>query len=309
VALAPPEGDLPSKSSVARLSIVSNSALILLKIVAGALTGSIAIITEAVHSSVDLVASVVAYLSVRKADEPADESHMYGHAKIENLAAAIEGMLILVGAGVIIYEAVRRLAEGAHVHSLGFGIAALAVSTVVNLGVSTYLYRQARAHDSPALEGDAAHLRMDALTSFAVLVGLALVAVTGVDELDSVVALVVAGAILYAGITILMRSSRVLVDEALPDEELDIVRRAIDTYQGGELVSFHKLRGRRAGSARYIDLHLQFARGTTLERAHAIAHELQDTVRSQIRDAEVLVHIEPARDDEGVTAGAPRARG
>jgi cation diffusion facilitator family transporter len=140
---------------------------------------------------------------------------------------------------------------------------------------------------------------MDALTSFAVLVGLALVAVTGVDELDSVVALVVAGAILYAGITILMRSSRVLVDEALPDEELDIVRRAIDSYQGGELVSFHKLRGRRAGSARYIDLHLQFARGTTLERAHAIAHELQDTVRSQIRDAEVLVHIEPARDDEG----------
>jgi cation diffusion facilitator family transporter len=294
-ALAPPEGSLPSKSSVARLSIVSNSALIVLKIVAGALTGSIAIITEAVHSSVDLVASVVAYLSVRKADEPADESHMYGHAKIENLAAAIEGMLILVGAGVIIFEAVRRLAEGADVHSLGFGIAALAVSAVVNLGVSTYLYRQASAHDSPALEGDAAHLRTDALTSAAVLVGLAVVAVTGVDELDAAVALVVAVAIVYAGITILSRSSRVLVDEALPEEELDIVRRAIDDYQGGELVSFHKLRGRRAGSARYIDLHLQFAPGTTLARAHAIAHELQDQVRSQLRAAEVLVHIEPAQ--------------
>ena len=299
--MAPPEGQLPAKSSVARLSIVSNSALIVLKIVAGALTGSIAIITEAVHSSIDLMASIVAYLSVRKADEPADESHMYGHAKIENLAAAIEGMLILVGAGVIIYEAVRRLAEGAQVHSLGFGIAALAVSTVVNIGVSTYLYRMARAHDSPALEGDAAHLRTDALTSFAVLVGLALVAVTGVDELDAVVALVVAGAIVYAGITILTRSSRVLVDEALPEEELDVVRQAIDAYQGGELVSFHKLRGRRAGSARYIDLHLQFAPGTTLERAHSIAHELQDTVRSQIRDAEVLVHIEPSagvRDEQ-----------
>jgi cation diffusion facilitator family transporter len=298
-ALAPPEGTLPSKSSVARLSIVSNSALILLKIVAGAVTGSIAIVTEAVHSSIDLVASVVAYLSVRKADEPADESHMYGHAKIENLAAAVEGMLILVGAGVIIYEAVRRLVEGAEVHSLGFGIVALAISSVVNLGVSTYLYRQATAHDSPALESDAAHLRTDAFTSVGVLIGLAFVAITGIDELDAVVALVVALAIVYAGITILSRSSRVLVDEALPEEELDIVREAIDEYPGGELVSFHKLRGRRAGSARYIDLHLQFASGTTLERAHSIAHELQDSVQSRLHAAEVLVHIEPARDNEG----------
>jgi cation diffusion facilitator family transporter len=303
-ALAPPEGSLPPKSSVARLSIVSNSALIVLKIVAGALTGSIAIITEAVHSSIDLMASIVAYLSVRKADEPADESHMYGHAKIENLAAAIEGILILIGAGIIIFEAVRRLAEGSEaLHSLGFGIAVVAISTVVNLGVSGYLYRQSRAHDSPALEGDAAHLRADALTSLAVLAGLVLVAITGIEELDAVTALIVAGAIVYAGITILTRSSRVLVDEALPEEELDIVRQAIDDYQGGELVSFHKLRGRRAGSARYIDLHLQFAPGTTLERAHSIAHQLQDAVRSQIRAAEVLVHIEPSRDNERPPSG------
>jgi cation diffusion facilitator family transporter len=294
-ALAPPEGSSTSKSGAARLSIASNSALIVLKIVAGVLTGSIAIVTEAIHSSIDLVASIVAYLSVRKADEPADESHMYGHAKIENLAAAIEGMLILIGAAVIIYEAVRRLAEGAHVTSLGFGIAALAASTVVNLGVSGYLYRQARLHDSPALEGDAAHLRTDAYTSIAVLLGLVLVGATGVDALDAVIALIVAGAIVYAGIQILSRSSRVLVDEALPQDELDIVRQAIDAYQGNELVSFHKLRGRRAGSARYIDLHLQFAPGTTLERAHEIGHEIQDAVRSQIRAAEVLVHIEPVR--------------
>src|SRR4029453_10353956 len=151
-ALAPPEGSSTSKAGAARLSIVSNSALIVLKIVAGALTGSIAIVTEAVHSSIDLLASIVAYLSVRKADEPADESHMYGHAKIENLAAAVEGMLILVGAGVIIYEAVRRLAGGAAGHRLVFGIAAVGVSAVVNLGVSGYLSRQARAHESPALE-------------------------------------------------------------------------------------------------------------------------------------------------------------
>jgi cation diffusion facilitator family transporter len=283
------------KAGAASLSIVSNSALIVLKIVAGAITGSIAIITEAVHSSIDLLASIVAYLSVRKADEPADASHMYGHAKIENLAAAIEGMLVLVGAGVIIYEAVRRLSLGAEIDSLGLGIGAVAISSVVNVGVSGYLYRRARQYDSPALESDAAHLRADALTSIAVLVGLVLVEITGVVELDAAVALAVAAAIVLAGIRILMRSSRVLVDEALPAEELDIVRQTIDSYPGGEVVGFHKLRGRRAGSERYIDLHVQFAPGTTLERAHAIAHELQDEVRGRIRGAEVLVHLEPAR--------------
>jgi cation diffusion facilitator family transporter len=302
VALRSP-GSLPTKSGAARLSVVSNSALIVLKIVAGAITGSIAILTEAVHSSVDLLASIVAYLSVRKADEPADADHMYGHAKIENLAAAIEGMLILIGAGVITYAAVRRLVIGAEIDSLGFGIAAVAVSTVVNLGVSSYLSRQAAAHDSPALEGDAAHLRADALTSFAVLAGLITVEVTGVEELDAVVALVVAVAIVYAGIRILTRSSRVLVDEALPADELDVVRETIVGYSGAELIGFHKLRGRRAGSARYIDLHLQFAPGTTLERAHAIAHELQDAIRTRIRGADLLVHLEP-----GDSATGPRTR-
>jgi cation diffusion facilitator family transporter len=282
-----------SKAGVARLSVISNSSLIVLKIVAGAVTGSIAILTEALHSSIDLLASIVAYFSVRKADEPADADHMYGHAKIENLAAAIEGMLILVGAAVIVYEAARRLAIGAHVESLGFGIAAVAISAVVNFGVSTYLYRQAREHDSPALEGDAAHLRVDAFTSVAVLIGLVLVEVTGVVELDSIVALIVAAAIVYAGVRILTRSSRVLVDEALPPEELEVVRETIRAHPSGELVGFHKLRGRRAGSARHIDFHLQFAPGTTLERAHAIAHELADEVRGRIRGAEVLVHVEP----------------
>jgi cation diffusion facilitator family transporter len=289
-----------TKTAAARLSIVSNSALVVLKIVAGAVTGSIAIVTEAVHSGIDLVASLVAYLSVRKADEPADADHLYGHAKIENLAAAIEGMLILVGAGVIIYEGVRRLTAGAQVDSLGFGIAAVAISTVVNIGVSTYLYRRADALDSPALEGDAAHLRADALTSVAVLGGLVLVEVTDVVEFDAIVALIVAALIVFAGLRILLRSSRVLVDEALPPGELNVVRDAIASYPGGEIVGFHKLRGRRAGSARYIDLHLQFAPGTTLERAHAIAHELQDAIRDRIRSADVLVHLEPGmRRDRG----------
>jgi cation diffusion facilitator family transporter len=293
--IAPAAVEGTTKFGAARLSLASNSALILLKIVAGAVTGSIAIVTEAVHSSIDLLASIVAYLSLRKADEPADSSHMYGHAKAENLAAAIEGMLILVGAGVIVFEAVRRLATGGgEVEDLGFGIVVIGLSAVVNLGVSSYLYRQAAAHDSPALEGDAAHLRADAITSVAVLVGLLLIEITGLQELDSIVALMVASAIVYAGVRILSRSSRVLMDEALPSDELALIKEAIESYEGPELVGYHKLRGRRAGSARHIDLHLQFAPGTSLERAHAVAHELQAAVRRQIPGADLLAHIEPA---------------
>ena len=284
-----------TKFGAARLSVVSNTALILLKIVAGAVTGSIAIITEAVHSCIDLLASIVAYLSLRKADEPADAEHQYGHAKAENLAAAIEGMLILVGAGVIVFEASRRLVSGGEVHNIGFGIAVIALSAVVNLVVSTYLYRRARAHDSPALEGDAAHLRADAATSVAVLVGLVLIEVTGYDQIDAIVALAVASAIVYTGVRILTRSSRVLMDEALPQDELDVVRKLIADHPAPELEGFHKLRGRRAGSQRYIDLHLQFAAGTSLERAHEIAHEVQAAVRARIPAVDLLVHIEPSQ--------------
>ena len=268
----------PRKTRVAAVSIVSNSILIVLKVVAGVATGSIAILTEAAHSAIDLVASVIAYFSVRKADEPADESHMYGHAKVENMAAAIEGMLILAGAAVIVYESARRLVEGAEIHSLGLGIAVIAVSAVTNAAVSTYLYAQARRTDSPALEGDAAHLRTDALTSSGVLLGLVLVETTGIAELDAATALVVAGGIVFAGVRILDRSSRVLVDEALPDPELEEIRAAIADHDAPEVTGFHKLRARRAGSHRYIDLHVQFTAGTTLERAHALSHELQQEI-------------------------------
>jgi cation diffusion facilitator family transporter len=281
------------KERAARLSIASNSGLIVLKLVAGAATGSIAIVTEAVHSSIDLLASFVALFSIRKADEPADESHMYGHEKVENLASALEGVLILVGAGIIIFESVRRLAHPHGIESLGFGIAAVGVSMVVNLGVSAYISRQARATDSPALEADAAHLRTDALTSAGVLVALALVAITGSKALDPITALIVAVVIVWSGIRIVSRSSRVLVDEALPDEELALVGEAIDAYGAPEVVGYHKLRARRAGSRRHIDLHVQFRPGTTLERAHHVSHQLQGEIERRIHGADVLIHLEP----------------
>jgi cation diffusion facilitator family transporter len=281
------------KTRAAALSIISNTLLIALKLAAAAITGSIAILTEAMHSSIDLIASFVAYFSVREADKPADAEHPYGHDKIENLAAAIEAMLILVGSGVIIYAAVRSLANGPEVHSLGIGIAVIAFSIVANVIVSGVLARRARETESPALEGDAAHLRTDAATSAAVLVGLVVVHFTGVTWLDPVIALVVAAAILTAGVRLLARASRVLVDEALPEAELAAVRGTVEQFGPRGVVGFHKLRARRAGSRRYVDLHVQFAGGTTLEDAHATAHELQDAIRARLRSADVLIHLEP----------------
>jgi cation diffusion facilitator family transporter len=288
-----PAAQRPSKSRAAGISIASNATLIVLKIAAGAITGSIAILTEAVHSAIDLLASVVALFSVRKAEEPPDPSHPYGHEKVENLTAALEGVLILVGAAIIIYESVHRLVTTAHVDTIGVGIAVVAFSAFANFGVSAYLQRQARLTESPALEGDAAHLRTDAFTSAGVLLGLLLVKVTGVAKLDPVAALVVAAAIVWAGIRIVNRSSRVLVDEALPAAELEAVREAIDGFGAPEVSGFHKLRARRAGSRRHVDLHVQFREGTTLERAHQVSHELQTAIAARLRDSDVLIHLEP----------------
>jgi cation diffusion facilitator family transporter len=282
-----------TKSRAAALSIASNAILIALKLVAGAITGSIAIVTEAVHSLIDLVASVVAFFSVRKADEPADAEHPYGHEKVENLAAAIEGMLILVGAAVIVYEATRQLVRGAEVDRLGVGIAVMAFSIFANLGVSSVLSRQSKAHESQALEGDAAHLRTDAMTSAGVLLGLALVQITGDAAFDPITALVVAVAIVWAGFRILRRSSAVLVDETLPEAELDRIEVAIATARTPEVAGYHKLRARRAGSRRHIDFHVQYRSGTSLERAHELAHQMRDSIEAEIPQAEVLIHAEP----------------
>jgi cation diffusion facilitator family transporter len=297
-----------SKQRTAALSVISNSSLILLKVIAGTLTGSVAILTEAIHSSIDLVASIVAYFSVRKADEPADESHRYGHAKIENLAAAIEGILILVGSAAIAFEAIRRLVHGGSVHSVGLGIAVVALSIIVNLIVSTKISRTGSKTESPALEGDAAHLRTDALSSGAVLLGLTLVKITGAQWLDPAVALGVAGLIVFTGLRLVAQSTRVLVDESLPADELEAIKTSAAAFAGRGVVGYHELRTRRAGARRYVDLHVQFRSGTSLEDAHRTAHDLQDVIAGRLRGADVLIHLEPedrVRPGEVLVADKP----
>ena len=282
------------KRRAAALSVASNSTLIILKVVAGIATGSVAVLTEAAHSGMDLIASIVALVSVRKADEPADAGHPYGHEKMENMAGAIEGTLILFGAAIITYEALLRLVRGGRVHTIGVGIAVIVVSMVVNIVVSRVIGRRARETGSVALEADALHLSADVASSAAVLLGLVLVAFTHAQWIDPTVALLVAVAVAIAGVRILLRSSRSLLDEALPEQELEGIRATIREL-GAErgVVGFHKLRARRAGARRYVDVHVQFDSGISLEAAHETAHELTNAIRDQLTGADILVHVEP----------------
>jgi cation diffusion facilitator family transporter len=299
-------GGARARSRAAALSIASNTALIGLKVVAGVLTGSVAVLTEAMHSAIDLLASLIAFFSVRRAEEPADAEHRYGHEKFENAAAAAEGMLILAGSALIVYAAIRSLIRGPQLDHLGVGIGVVGVAALANLGVSSWLFRKARETRSAALHGDAAHLRTDAYTSVGVLIGLALVSATGAQWLDPVVALIIAVAIVVTGARIMLGSLRVLVDEALPDDEQEAIRQAIEAFAGRGVVGYHQLRTRRAGAARYVDLHVQFRRGTSLEEAHYTAHELQDEIRRRLGDADVLIHLEPedrVRPGETLSAG------
>jgi cation diffusion facilitator family transporter len=285
-----------SKAAAAGVSIAYNATLIALKVAAAIVTGSVAILSEALNSTVDLVASVIAFVAVRRADEPADVEHPYGHEKVESVAASIEGVLIIGGAAFIISESVGRLVNGnTEVESLGVGIAVIAFSTVSATAVSLFLGRQARKHDSPALQGDAAHLGADALTSAGVLIALALVQLTGAEQLDAAVAIVFSGFIIFTGLNIIRRAAGILVDEAPPSDEMDRIEAAIARARADEpeVVGYHKLRARTTGRRRYIELHVQFRNGTSLERAHEVAHELRNAIEADLGNAEVLIHAEP----------------
>jgi cation diffusion facilitator family transporter len=282
-----------SKKRAAVVSIASNSGLIVLKLSAGLVTGSVGLLSDAVHSLMDLIASVIALVSVRKADEPADYRHRYGHEKLEDLAAGAQALLLLLGAAFIAVESIRRLINGGTVDRLGIGIAVAAVAAAVNLVVSTYLSRVGRATGSTALDANAADLRTDAMVSIGVVVSLALIKLTGANWIDPLVGLGVAVAISSTGARILIEASRRLADEALPPDELATLHEVVTSFLGVEVVGVHDIRARHVGSHHQVDLHMQFADGTSLRRAHFLSHELQDAIVERLPGTTVLVHLEP----------------
>ncbi len=281
------------KSRAALLSISSNAVLITLKAIAGVLTGSVAILSDAIQSSMDLLASVITFFSVRHADEPADASHRYGHEKLEDVSAGIEALLLLAGALVIAVEAVRRLLGGGKVDQVGVGIVIVAVAASANTLVSAYLMRVGKATASSALAADAAHLRTDAYVSLGILGSLVLVKLTGAQWIDPTVGIMVAALIGVTGVQILRASGGRLIDETLPDEELKAIIDVIESSLGGAVVGYHDLRARHVGAHHQVDLHLQFSEDTSLREAHRLSHVLQDAIVARLPGTTVLVHLEP----------------
>jgi cation diffusion facilitator family transporter len=290
------------------LSMTSNAVLTVMKLVVGLLTGSVAVLSEAANSAGDLLASGIAFAGVRAAARPADDDHPYGHEKSENLAAAIEGALILIAGTAVAVEAVRRLISGAPVITqVNLAIAVMALSAIVNVVVSARLRAVARRTGSPAIEGEAAHLASDVWSSAGTAAGLVLVAVTGWEWVDAVVALVVAAYVIRVGGRLVWRAVQVLLDRALPDEERGVIEGVLTGF-AVDGVSFHALRGRRAGSKRHVDLHMVVPPETTVRNGHLMSGRVKGALRAALPDTDVLIHIEDRERDGVEGVGRPAAK-
>ena len=279
------------KQRAALLSILSNTVLIIFKIAAGILMGSISVISEAVHSSIDLVASMVAYFSIKKAGEPADHDHPFGHGKYENISGFFEAMLIFFAAVMIIYEAVKRLFHPGEVEQLGWGIVVMLVSFIVNIVISRILFTTAKKSGSIALEADAMHLSADVYTSFSVMAGLAVIKFTHWEILDPVIAIVVACLIGKASVDLTKKSLRDLADQSLPDSELQSIGRILQGYP--QVLNYHKLRTRKSGDRREIDIHITMEKTTSLEYAHALCYQIENNIKAAFPGSHITLHVEP----------------
>lgn len=281
-----------AKTSAASISVGSNILLVALKYVVGFSTGSAAVVSEGTHSLTDLVAAGLAWYAVRAAAKPADAQHPFGHEKFESVSGFAEGLLIIGASVAIVIGAGLKILHGVTVENLGWGMGVMALSAAANTLVSAHLGRVARETDSLALLADAEHLRTDVYTSLGVLVGLALARVTGWYWLDPVVAILVALAIVYAGVRIIRHALAHLVDAALPREEEEAIQRLLNEH-AGRFLEFHDLRTRKAGNARHIDLHLVMDGNLTLQQAHDVADHLETDIKALLPGAQVIIHPEP----------------
>jgi cation diffusion facilitator family transporter len=284
------------KNRVILVSIVSNGVLIVFKIIAGILMGSVAVLSEAIHSSIDLLAAVVAYIAIINSDQPADSKHPFGHGKFENISGFFEALLIFFAAGIIAAEAVHKLINPhAAIVRLDWGIGVMAISAAVNVAVSRMLFYSAKKYGSIAIEADAMHLGADVMTSVGVMLGLVAIRFSHLVVLDPLIAIAVAGLILRASINLTRRSIADLADQKLPDGEIGVIETIIHGYP--EITSYHKLRTRKSGSRREIDLHIRVDGNTSLTVAHELCFKVENAVKVAFPGAYVTIHVEPGRGE------------
>ena len=283
---------LATKEGAAKLAIVAVSLLIVIKTAASIVTGSIAIRADAIHSVIDLFGVIIGYTAIRIASKPPDERHPYGHGKAENIAGVVIAAMIFIAAIIIAYQAIVRLIVGGAVALVPLGIYVTAAAIAINLLVSWYALRVARATESIALEATARDLLANVLSSGAVLVGLILVQFTGIAILDSIVALLVSVLIGRTAFLTMRKSFGGLMDIKLPQAEEDEIVACIKEH-GDLIAGFHRIRTRKAGSQRYIDFHLVVSRQLSVERAHHLCDQLEQEIEKRLSDASVTIHVEP----------------
>ncbi len=277
------------------LAIVSSAATIALKLTAWMLTGSVGLLSDAAESLVNLVAAAFGLIAVRWAGQPADEEHTYGHEKANYLAAGVEGAMILVAALTITYAAVNRLLNPAEIEAVGIGLVIVTVASAINLAVGLLLVRVGRREQALVLEADGKHLLTDVWTSIGVIVGVALVAITGWAPLDPIVALVVAANIVVTGSGLVRRSADGLMDRALETDERQAIDAVLERFTT-ERTSFHALRTRRAGRRAFVSVHVLVPGEWSVQQGHDFVEQVEAALRERFDALTVDTHLEPVDD-------------
>ncbi|MFC1982827.1 cation diffusion facilitator family transporter [Chloroflexota bacterium] len=285
-----------TRSGAIKLSLAVVIGLVGLKVTTAIITGSLSILAQATDSFLDLFAITITFLAVRIAIKPADGEHPFGHGKAENIAALAQAILIFIAGSLIIYSAVHRIIAGTTIELTEAGIVVMLVSIIASILLSRHLIKVAKTTDSVALEANAHNLATDVYSAAAVMAGLIAVRFTRLNIIDPIIALLVALFILKVAYDVLKKSFGGLVDVRLPEAEENAIKSSI-TEHGGEVVEFHKLRTRKSGNQRYIDVHVVMPKDTSVGDAHRLCDHLERDIGSQLRHTSVTIHIEPCDGD------------
>ncbi|RMG93632.1 MAG: cation transporter [Chloroflexi bacterium] len=277
------------------LSIATAVATILLKGLAYLLTGSVGFLSDALESGVNLAAAIMALVSLAIATRPPDEEHAYGHDKAEYFSSGAEGTLILVAAVTIAVSALRRLLYLEPLEQVGAGLLVSATASVLNLLTARVLLRAGKQYDSITLRADAHHLLTDVWTSVGVIAGVGLVAITGWEWLDPLIALIVAAHIVRAGVRLVWDSLHGLMDTALPPEEMALATAVLDRYKKRG-IEYHALRTRRSGAQRFLSVHVQVPGAWTVQQGHTLMEEIERDLRQVLSPISIITHLEPLED-------------
>ncbi|HLA18408.1 MAG TPA: cation diffusion facilitator family transporter [Dehalococcoidia bacterium] len=277
---------------IAAISLGTTVGLLALKLTLGIISGSIAVLSDAIDSATDLVGGTAALVSVRVAIWPADEDHPYGHGKVESISASVAATVVAIGCGFVVFQAVRRLVEGSPEIDVVVGVAPMIVAALANLALTHYMRREARNSQSLALASESTHLQTNVVQAMAVIAGLAAVAITNERLFDPLVALGLAAYMAWTAVQLAREALSEIMDVALPDDELRAIQDAIAAHTD-DIRGFHRLRSRRAGPTRHVDMHLIVDPQRTVEEAHTVCDEIEREIQKHLPGAVVTIHMEP----------------